>query len=440
MSTTGHDNEAINVKGLKASLKLGGNKGIYNEAVCSTAGNTAAKVTDTTPPSFSLVKGAKIIVKFTNAITVANATLKVGSSAAKNINYKGVRLPANLVKAETSLLLQYDGTAWNILGDLNIDSPEKLGFGFGTCSTDAATEEKTVAVNDFILLKNGIVSVYFTMSNTAVNATLNVNSTGAKPIRINGTPVQPGFIKARTVVQFQYDGTAWNIVGMTGMEPGSTDSDLYVDMGLPSGLLWAKANIDVTTESGFAEVDGKPSPFKYECSFFSWGNVDGHNPTANNSFSPYTWGSGNEVEPYVSSEGHKLTGNIGPSYDAVRKKLGAPWRMPTTEEFAELFANIDYVQADGETVIDASQTNKLVTVNDVVGIYLKSKINGNLLFFPCSGNGGNASWNGRGSYGRYWSASFFSAAGARYLYFGSGGVTPQSHDYRFFGFAVRPVQ
>ena len=61
-------------------------------------------------------------------------------------------------------------------------------------------------------------------------------------------------------------------------------------------------------------------------------------------------------------------------------------------------------------------------------------------FFPCSGNGNNASWNNRGSNGNYWSASFNSAANARNLNFNSGGVNPQSHDYRFYGFAVRPVQ
>ena len=62
MSTTGHETEAINVRGLKASLKKGGNIGIFNECICSTAGGTAAKVTNTVPPSFSLVSGAKIIV------------------------------------------------------------------------------------------------------------------------------------------------------------------------------------------------------------------------------------------------------------------------------------------------------------------------------------------------------------------------------------------
>lgn len=122
MATTGHETEAINVQGLKASLKKGGNIGLYNEAICSTAGGTAAKVTNTTPPSFTLTAGAKIVVKFTYAITVANATLQVGESTAKPIFYRGAALPANAVKAGSQHILRYDGTNFNIIGDLDTDT------------------------------------------------------------------------------------------------------------------------------------------------------------------------------------------------------------------------------------------------------------------------------------------------------------------------------
>ena len=128
------------------------------------------------------------------------------------------------------------------------------------------------------------------------------------------------------------------------------------------------------------------------------------------------------------------------SFDAARAILGAPWRDPSTEDFAELFANIDYVQADGETVIDASQANKLVTVNGIVGIYLKSKINSRLLFFACSGYGYGQSWHDRGSSGYYWSRSLYSQTYGRSLSFDSGGVYPQSDNGRFRGFARRAVQ
>lgn len=203
-------------------------------------------------------------------------------------------------------------------------------------------------------------------------------------------------------------------------------------MGLPSGNRWAVSNLDVSGPYYFQE-----SPFQYECSFFSWGNTTPHNPISDSAFE-YDWGT-SVTGPYSSTPGAALTGNIPLSHDAARVLLGVPWRMPTTEDFAELFANIDYVQADGTTVIDAATTNKLVTVNGIVGIYLKSKINGNLLFFPCSGYGNDQSWNDRGSHGYFWSSSLYSATRGRRLYFNSGGVNPQHSGNRFNGFAVRPV-
>ena len=228
------------------------------------------------------------------------------------------------------------------------------------------------------------------------------------------------------------------------------DSDLFVDMGLPSGVLWAKASIDITTDSGFQEVNGEVSPFKYECSFFSWGNTDGHNPSSSSAFS-YDWGGVNEQEPYYDGQvygdtpGNTLTGNIPPSMDAARVNLGAPWRMPSMEDFVELFANIDYIDADGNVVTAATSiaktaADKRVTVNGINGLYLRSKINGNRLFFPASGHGNGRSWNIRTGYGFFWSSTFYSARYARRLYFLSNGVYPQYTGYRYVGFSVRPVQ
>lgn len=228
------------------------------------------------------------------------------------------------------------------------------------------------------------------------------------------------------------------------------DTDLFVDMGLPSGALWAKASIDLTTASKFQEVDGAVSPFKYECSFFSWGNTDGYNPSSTSAFD-YNWGGVNEQEPYYDGQpygttpGNTLTGNIPSSMDAARVNLGAPWRMPSMEDFVELFANIEYIDADGnvvtaETSIAKTAADKRVTVNGINGLYLRSKVNGNRLFFPASGYGGGRSWGYRGSGGYFWSSSFNSARYARGLDFYSGGVSPTGAGHRCNGFAVRPVQ
>jgi hypothetical protein len=307
------------------------------------------------------------------------------------------------------------------------------GSGLGSCSTAATTAAKTVTLAHYILLKNVPVSVFFQNGVNIAGATLNINAQGAKPIVINGSAIQPGVIRPRTTVTFVYDGTNYNVICMGGLEQSDDDSELWVDMGLPSGLKWAKKNIDVTQANGFAA-----SEYQYECTFFSWGNTEGHNPANASSFT-YDWGSSNDG-PYASTPGAALTGNIPPSMDAARANLGAPWRMPTTDEYAELFNNIEYLQADGTTTIPTSTANKLVTVNSIVGIYLKSKINGKKLFFPCSGDGDGTSWNNRGSRGSYWAAALYSATNGRYLLFRSGGVYPQYNGNRFYGFSVRAVQ
>jgi hypothetical protein len=214
-------------------------------------------------------------------------------------------------------------------------------------------------------------------------------------------------------------------------------------MGLTSGVKWAARDLDLTKPGGFCDT-----PFTYNKSFFSWGNIDGHNPVGNSFAGVYNWGSVNAAEPwydgqpYGNTKGNTLAGDIpvGEEFDAARANLGSPWRMPTTAEFAELFAGSIYIDATG-TEIPAGTTDKRVTVNGIVGLYLQSKTNGNRLFFSASGYGGGSSWDYRGSHGYYWSASFGSARSARYLYFSSGGVSPQRNNYgRCSGFAVRPVQ
>lgn len=209
--------------------------------------------------------------------------------------------------------------------------------------------------------------------------------------------------------------------------------ELIVDLGLPSGRKWATHNIDVTMQNGFTK-----SIYQYECSFFSWGNTFGVNPISSTAFS-YNWGNGNDGL-YASTPGASLAGNVELGYDAAFANFGNSWRLPTTEDFAELFnsSNTKYVDASGTEIADA--TNKLTTINGIRGFCLMSKANGKTIFFPCSGNGSGTSWNRRGSNGYYWSSSLYSSTHGRSLDFHSGGVYPHSSNDRFFGFAVRPVQ
>lgn len=333
-------------------------------------------------------------------------------------------------------------TSLPIINDLH-HCTGSISQGYGLCTTGTYTKDKTVYIQHFLLLQGGVIHVLFTTPINTELTTLNVSNTGAKPLRILGQNLPAGVIKAQTYATVAYDGVAWNIVDMFCPDATFDPTELVVDMGLTSGVKWAARDLDLTKAGGFCDT-----PFTYEKSFFSWGNIDGHNPVAGSFANVYDWGSVNaqepwyEGQPYGSTPGASLVADIavGETYDAARANLGAPWRLPTTTEYAELFANIDYLNADG-TVKDAAETNKLSTVNGVTGLWLQSKINGNKLFFACSGYGIGQSWYNRGSFGYYWSASFYSARNARNLSFYSGGVRPQdNYGGRFLGFAVRPVQ
>lgn len=167
------------------------------------------------------------------------------------------------------------------------------------------------------------------------------------------------------------------------------DEELYVDLGLPSGLLWATRNIDAAQKNGFAK-----SPYQVECSYFSFGNVDAHEPTSENSFAPWDWGGNVDSEPYVSSEGANITmpGITDMKNDAAHVILGNGWRIPSHNDMIELFENTEFIDVVGN-VIPSTRDNKLIRMTNpitgdaILGIRLRSKINGNIIFIPCCGLG-----------------------------------------------------
>ena len=185
----------------------------------------------------------------------------------------------------------------------------------------------------------------------------------------------------------------------------------FVDMGLPSGTLWASKNLGADTITDYG-------------AYFSWGNVQGQKP--NGSTFPQTWGSGNDTEPYVSSEGAALSGDIPLNLDAANYYLGGKAKMPTKDQFVELF-NSSYT------------TNEWTTLHGVAGRLVTSKANGNTIFFPAAGYGNGTSLYLAGSYGLYWSRSLQSSSNGYRLSFNSSSVNPQDNNLRYLGFSVRAV-
>ena len=84
---------------------------------------------------------------------------------------------------------------------------------FGTCATEAATAAKVVTLAGFTLVAGARVAVKFTVTNTAANPTLNVNGSGAKPVYYRGAAIATGYLAAKRVYEFVYDGTNYELIG-----------------------------------------------------------------------------------------------------------------------------------------------------------------------------------------------------------------------------------
>lgn len=317
----------------------------------------------------------------------------------------------------------------------SITDNAQLGNGYTVCSTASNVAAKEVTIPNFVIKTGAIVSVLFYNGFTASNSTLTVKDGSGTaivsnaPIYYHGAAVYPSVVTGGSVVVLQYYNGKWNVISKEYY--GSPETDLWVDMGLPSGVKWAKRNIDVTQPNRFAS-----SEYTYDASFFSWGNVEGHNPTG----TTFDYDFGTSV--YAGTPGAALTGNIPLSHDAARVVCGSSWRIPTADEIHELTSNSDFVRADGGTVIPYYTTNKLITINGVVGVYLKSKANGHLLFFPACGYPlQGTTYEGKGTDGVYWSSSIHSNAAKAYDLNFSSAVNPvnlASHE-RYLGFTIRPV-
>ncbi len=179
----------------------------------------------------------------------------------------------------------------------------------------------------------------------------------------------------------------------------------FVDLGLPSGLLWAKTNIGAS----FSSDDGD---------YFAWGE------TASKSYcdiDSYKWADYNGryyLTKYDFSDG-KTT--LDTEDDAATVNWGAPCRMPNSSEFQELYNKCDWLRLENG--------------------YLVTGPNGNTIFFPASGLRCGDVINGYRSDGCYWSCSLNldQMYTALNLCFDRNNSSPTGILLQYIGCTVRPV-
>ncbi|MBR1655385.1 MAG: hypothetical protein IJ698_03055 [Prevotella sp.] len=216
--------------------------------------------------------------------------------------------------------------------------------------------------------------------------------------RFRGFAVRPVLSKYRPATHTIY-----------GAPSAYLDHEL-VDLGLPTGTLWAKCNL------------GASSPEGSGC-YYSWGEITGScDGKTSFGFSDYTTDYTDLLEPGET---------LDSKYDAAAKKWGGEWRMPTLSELRELQKN-QYT------------TWEWTTINGVNGYRITSIVKGfegNNIFLPAAGIY-EGSFRKAGEQGNYWSSTLYGdhdvANNVGYIYFNST-KTSWWEEEPWYGLSIRPV-
>ena len=186
------------------------------------------------------------------------------------------------------------------------------------------------------------------------------------------------------------------------MGPGSYPEPKAIDLGLPSGLKWAQANLGAKKET---------DPGLY----YMWGETEGHKKNSGYEF----------TEANYNAKGlNAISTNLTLAQDAAHVHLGGSWRMPTREEFLELYNHTNVTWT---------------TINGVAGRKFTNKTDASkYIFMPAAGLYNGSSLNYWGSDGRYWSSTFIESYNAYVFILGSSNQDMYGIG-RYFGCSVRAV-
>ena len=194
----------------------------------------------------------------------------------------------------------------------------------------------------------------------------------------------------------------------------------YVDLGLPSGLKWAKCNVGAETETDYGDYFMCGSTEPNTASQCTWKNAP-----FNGGNSVYDANAFNLVKDTVCP--NRI---LAKEYDAATQIMGDEWRMPTEAEFDELLSG-----TTNEWIANYNDTG-------VSGRKFTSKTDeSKYIFIPAAGYCGDGSVYDVGYCGYVWSSSLSTSYpyAAWGLYFGSGSCGVSYND-RYSGWSVRGVR
>ena len=262
---------------------------------------------------------------------------------------------------------------------------------------------------------------------TTADSHANSGTAGMGPFSVNMNGLTANTTYYVRAYAINSTGTSYgNEVSFTTSNGGGGAYE-YVDLGLPSGTLWATCNVGATS----------PEDYGY---YFAWGETT---PKDVYDWDSYQYSNGGYVNnaafiPYLtkycnnSNYGYNgFTDNLTtllPVDDAATVNWGSDWRMPTKEECQELFQN----------------TTHIWTTQNGVNGRLFTASNGNSLFLPAAGIRSGNNFTQSGSSGLYWSSSLGNLyennpSLSKTLFFNSGSCSVNASS-RCNGLSVRPVR
>ena len=195
---------------------------------------------------------------------------------------------------------------------------------------------------------------------------------------------------------------------------GIAEGHEYVDLGLPSGTLWATCNVGANAPEDYGD-------------YFAWGEI-----TTKTTFdwSTYKWynGGSHSLTKYCTNSDYGTVDNktvLDLADDAAYANWGGEWRMPTSTELDELRTECTWTW----------------NVKNGINGCIVTGPNGNTIFLPAAGVLDGSNWLEVGTIGGYWSSLLgtYYSDDAYGVGFNSNEVDCTNVSYRGSGLPIRPV-
>ena len=250
---------------------------------------------------------------------------------------------------------------------------------------------------------------------TDPHPTINNNQITGEAVTGSQTDILVGLTSGTTYYVRAYMVTDYGLAYGEELSFTTLDSHAYVDLGLPSGSLWATCNVGANSPEDFGD-------------YFAWGETQ-YKWEYNLSTYQHCYGEWNTLTKYCNSYSFGVSidnlTTLLPEDDAATVNWGGDWRTPSKEEWEELCQNT---------------IHSWTTQNGFYG-WLFTASNGNSLFLPASGYY-DEYWSGFDFFGYYWSSSLYTTNSnyAWLFYFNSSSNSSMNHEYRYYGYSVRPVR